>query len=168
MWIGKQANYVESRLSSLMTAVGRIGAGIIAVMMILTVADVVGRRTLNQPLTGAFEITQFMMVIVVFLTIAYCEFTWDHVKVEILVSRLRQKAQDVINSIMYVILLLTFIFMTWELTQLALSAWENDLQTATLRIPAYPIMFVTVLGCALFNLMVLIHLLQFIARAMKK
>ena len=37
------------------------------VMMVLTAADVIGRYVFNAPISGAFEIVQYLMALVVFL-----------------------------------------------------------------------------------------------------
>ena len=151
-----------------MSIVGRTGAGIIALMMIITVTDVVGRRVFNRPLSGTFEISEFMMVIVAFFTIAHCEFLRGHITVDIVVSRFRQRTRDVIDSTTYLFFLVAFGFVTWQLARQAMNAWENNLTSALLQIPASPIIYVTALGSAILCLLVLIHLLLFIAGALKK
>ena len=43
-----------------------LGAVTLFLMMLLTTADVAGRYILNQPILGGLEITEFMIVSVVF------------------------------------------------------------------------------------------------------
>ncbi len=168
MRLRKAADFVESRLSPVSSVLGNIGAGIIAVLMILTVSDVVGRRVFNHPLSGAFELTQLMMVIVVFFTIVHCEFARGHIALDIMVSRLRPRTQNIIASFTYVFFLVAFCFLTWNLIQYAMRVWLKSLTSGILQVPIFPFVFVAALGCALLSLLVLIHLLQFIAEALRE
>lgn len=168
MSIRKAADAMERELSPVMSVVGKIATGIIAFMMLITVIDVVGRRVFNHPLIGAYEMSQFMMVIIVFFTIAHSEFMRSHITVDVLVIRFREKARDVTMSIMYIIFLVSFSFVTWQLAELGLKAWENNLTSALLGIPTFPIIFVTALSSALLCVFILIHVLQYIARTLKK
>ncbi len=151
-----------------MSAVGNIATGIIAVMMLITVSDIVGRRVFNQPVTGTYEFSRFMMVIVVFFTIAHCEFLRSHITIDLLVSRLRQRTQDIIDSITYVFFLVTFCFLTWQLYLYAIEVWQRSLTAGILKIPVFPVISIAALGCALLSFVILIRLLLFVAGALKK
>jgi len=168
VWLGKAANFIGRGLSPLTTVVGNIGAGTIAVMMLLTVGDVVARRLFNQPILGAYELSEFMLVIVVFFTMASCESRRGHITIGLLVSGLRQRAQNVIDSVMYVFFLVMFCLFTWRLFLYAMQEWRRGLISAVLGVPIFPFIFVAALGCALLSLVVLMHLLLFLAGALKK
>ncbi len=168
MWLRQAANFAESRLSPVISVIGNIGAGIVAMMMILTVADVVGRRVFNHPLSGTIELSEFMMIIVVFFSVVHCELVWGHITIDIVVSRLRPRTQNIIASLMYALFLVTFCFLTWQLFQYAMGDWQTGLTSLVLQIPISPFMFVETLGCTLLSLLVLIHLLQFIAGALRE
>ena len=164
----KAANLMDKRLSPLTAIAGNIGAGVIAVMMLLTVSDVVGRRVFNQPVYGAYELSEYMLVIVAFFTVAHCQFLRGHIRIDLVVSRIRQRSQDVVNSIMYVFFLLTFCVLAWRLCLYAIEEWQSGLTSALLGIPAFPFIFVSAVGCTLLSLVVLMHLLLFLAGALKK
>ncbi len=155
-------------LSPLVNVLGSIGAGIVAVMMLVTVVDVGGRRLFNQPLFGSMDLSSFMMVIVVFFSITHCELTKGHITIDLVVSRLKKRSQDIINTIAYLIFLVTFGWMTWELSHHAVEVWHNHIVSYTLKIPTAPFVFIAAFGCALLSLLVLMHLLLFLAEALKK
>ena len=112
MWLKKAANFVERGLSPLTRVVGNIGAGIIAVMMLLTVTDVVGRRVFNQSVSGAYELSELMLIIVVFFSMVHCQFLKGHITIDLVVTRLRPRTQHIIDSIMYVFFLVTLCLLT--------------------------------------------------------
>ena len=76
-----------------------IAAGVLTAMMILTGFDVTLRYIFNRPIPGSYEITQYMMPIVVVFGLAYCALEEGHVRVELLTSRFPVRAQAFMNSI---------------------------------------------------------------------
>ena len=159
---------MERVLSPVVTVFGSVGSGAIALMMLVTVADVGGRRLFNHPVFGSMDLSTFMMVIVVFFSMAQCELMRGHITIDLLVSRFKQKSQDIFNSIAYVIFLVTFSWMTWQLIQYGIGRYHSHIVSYTLKVPLYPFIFVAALGSALLSLMVLTHLLTYLAGALKK
>ena len=53
-------------------AANGIGMVSLAAMMFLIAADVVLRYFFNKPITGDYELVQFMLVIMISLGLAYC------------------------------------------------------------------------------------------------
>lgn len=167
MRLSKATDFIGRVLSPLVSAVGKIGAGIIAVMMLLTVVDVVGRRFFNHPVAGAYELSGFMMVIVVFFSMAGCQLLKGHITIDIVVSKLRQRTQNIIDSLMYVFFLMMFGVLTWRLCIYAIQETGGTI-SGTLAIPVFPFIYLAALGSALLSLVVLMHLLLFLAGALKK
>ena len=168
MWLKKAASSMENALSPAVSVVGKIGTSVIAVMMLLTVADVVGRRVFNQPISGAYELSQFMLVIVVFFTIVHCEFVRGHIAIDLVTSRFRQRTQDVVASIMYLFFLVTFGLLTRQLIVHAMDLWQVNRISGELAIPVFPFVFVAALGSALLSLVVLAYLLLLIAEVLRR
>ncbi len=168
MWLRKSADYMEAGISPVISAVGKIGAGVIGVMMLLTTADVVGRRVFNHPLVGSFELSVLMLVVITFFSIAHCQLRRGHVTVDILVNKFGRRAQDITESVMYFVFLVISCFLTWQYALYAGQLWQNKLATGILLVPEYPFIFLGVLGCALLSIIVLIHWFQFIAGAWRK
>ena len=54
-------------------------------IMLLTTFDVAGRYLFHAPILGVFEVTEFMLVCVVFLSLAYTQSLKGHIEVDILV-----------------------------------------------------------------------------------
>jgi TRAP-type C4-dicarboxylate transport system permease small subunit len=167
MSLRKAIEFIGKILSPVMPVFSNIGAYIIIVMMLLTVVDVVGRRFFNKPVPGSYELSEFMLVIVVFLAIAYCEFTRGHVTIDLVVSRFRKRTQNIINSTMYILTLVAFVLLTWRLFVDAAGQVGGTI-SGILRIPVFPFIYIAALGCAFLSLVVLMHLLQFILEALRK
>lgn len=59
------------------------------VMMALTAADVIGRYVLNAPISGAFEVVQYLMAIVVFAALPVTTAADNHLSVSLIPQTLR-------------------------------------------------------------------------------
>ena len=142
-----------------------ISTGVLGLMMLLTVVDVFLRYFFNSPITGTTEVTEFMMVIVVFPALAWCAVTRRHVQVDLLVSHLPPRVQTIIDSITLVLTLFTFIIITWH------SALEaNDVYTtgSLLKLPHAPFYWVLTAGFALFCLSIVTLLIENFMKEEKK
>mgnify|MGYP001055087291 CR=1 FL=1 len=167
MQLRKIAEILERWLSPLIATVNSIGASVIVVLMLVTVTNVVGRRFFNHPIPGNVECSEFMLAIMTSFFIAQCELLRGHVTVGVVVSRLRQRAQDIIDSIMYLFFLVVSCLLTWRLFVYALQELHGHI-SVVLKVPDYPFLFIATLGFALLSLVVLVHFLLFLAGALKK
>ena len=90
------------------------GALVLFALMLLTTMDVAGRYLFNTPLMGVFEITEFMMVCLVFCSLAYTQSKKAHVAVDILGTILPPKGQRVIEFINYLLSFCVLVLITWK------------------------------------------------------
>ncbi len=162
MWLSKVAKPINTVVSPVVNVIGKIGAGVIAVMMLLVVADVVGRRVFNRPVPGTLELVQYLFIIVVFFAIVYCELLRRHIIVDVVVARLGQRARNGLNSVIYIFFLGISCLLTWQFVLYLGEVWQSGMRSAVLRVPAVPFTALATLGSALFSLMILTHLLQLI------
>ena len=91
---------------------GYIATGMLGLLMVLTVANIVLRDIFNKPIRGTPELSEFIMVIVIFLALAWCAITRQHVRVELVVTRLPLRVQIILNSITLFITLGIFVIIT--------------------------------------------------------
>jgi TRAP-type C4-dicarboxylate transport system permease small subunit len=168
MWLRKAAGSLEHILSPVMSSVGFIGSSVTALAMLLIVADVFGRRFFNQPITGTLEINEFMLVIITFCTIAFCQFIKGHITIDILVERLSQKTQNLIDTIIYVFYLIISALLSWQLYVQAFTILKQQTTSGTLQIPVYPFAFIAAIGCTLLCLVVLMHLFMYLTKVIEK
>ena len=117
-------------------------------MMIMTVLDVILRYLFNSPMLGAFEITEFMMVVIVFFSLAYTQSQKGHVTVDFFVTRLSEQKRRVINLISHSIYFLLLLMITWKSVARAIEILETKEVSGTLSIPVFPFYLIVALGCA--------------------
>ena len=80
-----------------------VAAAVIGILMFMTVIDVVRRAATGKALVGAVEITQFLMITIVFLSLAYAQVRDEHVKVDIITLRLRDRPRAWLDIVMLLI-----------------------------------------------------------------
>ncbi len=117
-------------------------------MMLLTLADVVGRYVFNSPVLGAFEITEFLVLILIFSFLAYTQAQKTHVSVDLIFNCLPRKARTVVDIFNHAVCFLFMILITWMSALNALDLKEVGENSPNLTIPDYPFAFFLVLGCA--------------------
>ena len=163
---------VGQQMTNIIRPVIRLGgyvAGVVlAAMMLLTVLDVFLRFVFNRPILGGMEITEYMMGVLSFLAISYCATEGRHVKVDLLVSRLKDKGQAIFAIIGCALSLMLFIPMTLVYIPEAIAVRYYGEQSEVLGIPAFPFYVVVIIGCGLLSIVLIVELVKSIERLTEK
>ncbi|HSH08303.1 MAG TPA: TRAP transporter small permease [Burkholderiales bacterium] len=117
---------------------GTIVAVDLAAMMVLTFFDVSGRKLFTSPIYGAYEITEFMMGVLIFCALPLVTAREGHVTIDIMdhfVPRGAMKGQRIVISLVSAAVLAVI---AWRLWILSASHLETNEVTMTLHIPHGP------------------------------
>ena len=144
---------------------GYLATGMLGLLMVLTVANVILRDIFNRPIRGTPELSEFMMVIVIFLALAWCAIIRQHVRVELVVTRLPLRVQMVLNSITMFITLGIFVTITWRSFLESMIVYDT---TSLLRLPHAPFYWIMTSGLIVFCLAIAVLLIENIAEARKR
>lgn len=158
----------RKRLSRVIRSYSVVGVGALAVMMFLTGADVISRYMFNAPVKGAFELTEFLLAMLVACTIARCSLHKGHVSVTFILARLPIRAQGVINIITIILSLGLFILITWRSFVFARILLASGSTSATLLIPMFPFAIVLGFGISLLCLVLAFDLIDCVSRFLKE
>jgi TRAP-type C4-dicarboxylate transport system permease small subunit len=109
----KWLNRGQRILGSTSHTMSVIATAIVILMMLLTTADVCLRYFFNMPIKGANELIESMMLVVVFLGLAYVQYTKNNISIDLLVNKFPQKTQSAIDSLTYIISFGTVSLMGW-------------------------------------------------------
>ena len=138
---------VSDGLGRISAALAYVGACSLFGIMCLTTADVAGRYLFNSPITGVFELTEFMVLILIFSFLAYTQSGGGHVSVNLLVSCFPKKAQRYIALFNHSLCLILMGLITYMGFRRALELLEFREASPNLGVPIYPFVFFLVLGC---------------------
>lgn len=136
-------------------------------MMVLTIADVVLRKTISRSILGTVEVTEFMMVVLVFFGLAQTEILNGHVKVDLVMRRFGDRVQGVVDAITQFICFLLFGTATWATLVYSSTMRASKEVTQDLWIPKYPFLYVVAVGWALLGLVLFIKLLMALGKALR-
>lgn len=152
-----------------------IGIAVIAILMFLTAVDVILRNItsiLNDvgigstvTVKGWFEISEYLMVILVAFTLSYCGIEKGHVVIELILNRVSQRAQAITSIVTNFLSLGFFVMITLESVRYAAQITRSS---TVLLIPAWPFVAVVAVGTAVLCLVFLLHFFESISEATSK
>jgi TRAP-type C4-dicarboxylate transport system permease small subunit len=132
-----------------------VGGIVLVLLMLYTVADVVLRYAFNRPFSGSLEMTEFAMVVIVFLGIAYCGWVGGHVAVDILERPLEHPRLRFIPAILTLISAALFAAVAYESADEAFGAMNRV--SNMLRWPHWPFLLTVAFGSALYTIVLVIQ-----------
>jgi len=138
---------VSYKLGRISSVLAYVGACALFGIMCLTTADVAGRYLFNKPITGAFELTEFLVLIVIFSFLAYTQHSKGHVSVDLLVSLFPRQIQKYIALFNHSLCLVLMGLISYMGVMRALELLEYQEASPNLGVPIYPFVFFLVLGC---------------------
>lgn len=130
----------------------------VIIMMLLSVADVV-LRLFGKPIPGAYELVGFLGTIVVSFALGFTSLEKGHIAVELLFTKLPQRAQIAIETVTNFLGFLIFGLIAYQAFIYALDIQKSGEVSSTLQMPIYPFIFGMALG---FGLLCLILIADFI------
>ena len=136
-------------------ALNSIGVVIIFLLMLLTVADVVLRKILNKGILGTLEISEFMMVAIVYFSLAEGELKDRNVNVDLLVNRLSLKSRAIIDVIVKSLGFVLYCCITFAVFGYAALMKSSGEVSLDLWLPKYPLIYIVALALILFSVVLL-------------
>jgi len=112
-------------------------------MMMLTVVDVILRYIFDRPIMGSMELTEYLMVCVGTLGLAWCALQGAHIKVELIVSKFPQRLQKVMDSFNYILLIGVSGLIASQTFIRAGTVRKLGVASAMLDVPQYPFVLVS-------------------------
>ncbi|UCB49728.1 MAG: TRAP transporter small permease [Deltaproteobacteria bacterium] len=140
------------RLGSLNAWLAKAGGYILLCMMLLTTCDVIGRYVFNSPITGAYEVTEVMMVTVIFLFLGYTQADKAHISIDLVVRLLPKKLRMTIDLITHLFSLFIIILIAWMNILRCLELMRRNEVTPILYIPVSPFLLILAIGCLVYSI----------------
>jgi len=137
---------IEKRMSILNYFLITLAVGFLIIGMFLNTANIIGRYLFRAPVKSTYELTGIFMVLMICLGWPRTTEVKGHVSVDILTSRLPNSIKRVLELIMLLIGLTSFILMTWSSILTAVQYNKLGSCTDLLRIPYLPVGMLMALG----------------------
>ena len=126
-------------------------------MMLLTFVDVVARYLFNRPIRGGFEMTELVLLVLIFAGLPLVSHADEHVTMDFIDRMLPERAVAILIRAVHALVAAVFFFLTWQvLIKAGRIAGYGD-TTDVLRITVGP--FVYFMAAMIF-LTALVHLFK--------
>ena len=124
-------------------------------LMTLTFVDVVARYLFNRPIRGGFEVTELLLLVLIFAGLPLVSHADEHVTMDFIDRLLGGRARRWLNAIVNAVVAAIFAFMAWQMVIRAGRISSYGDATDVLRIPYGPFVYFM---AATLALAALIHL----------
>ena len=140
---------------------GVVAAAILFAMMALTVVDVVARYVFSRPLRGAFEITELMLLVLIFAGLPLVSFADEHAVMDFIDRLLGPRSQRWLERFVQLVNAVFMLLLTWLVWRKADRIWAYRDATDVLRIVYGPFVYFMAVTLALACV---IHLYKVVER----
>lgn len=160
-WLDRAARLIRpaEKCSRWLSAVGM---GVFMVMVFLTFVDVFLRYVLGTSISGTVEVTELLMVVVVFSAIAYTQWQKSHVAMDIVTARLTPARRALLECATTLWSLVTVGFCAYTTARYAAS---TSSVTLVLRVPLEPFIYMASFGFVTLAVALLHDWLECLGRA---
>ena len=145
-----------------------IAGTVLLSMMLLTTIDVVCRYFFNASILGVYEITEFMMVCLVFFSLAFTQKLKGHVAVNILVDRFSIKSRYIFDIFNYLTAIIFLLLIAGASFNQGIELLHSNRVSGNLSIPVYPFFLVLAIGCVAMTFELFRDLIYVIRGLIKK
>jgi TRAP-type C4-dicarboxylate transport system permease small subunit len=146
---------LEGVVQPITKLMSRIASVILFSMMLLTITDVFLRKVFSRSILGTVELTEFLLVIVIFFALAHTEALDGHVKVDLIISRFSGRIQGLVDMITQFVCFLISGLITWSTVVYSEKMRVSGEVSQDLWIPIYPFLYIVAVGCGILALTLL-------------
>ena len=120
---------------------GVAASTILFAMMLLTTVDVVARYFFKRPLRGAFEVTELMLVVLIFAGLPLVSFTNEHAVMDFIDRVLGRRSMRALEAAVQVVSAALMLLLAWLMWSKADRIWAYRDATDVLRILYGPFVY---------------------------
>jgi len=136
---------------------GIAASALLFAMMCLTFVDVVARYLFNSPLRGGFEVTELMLLVLIFAGLPLVSHGDEHVTMDFIDRMLPARAVAALVRLVHALVAAMFLFLTWQMLIKAQRIAGYGDTTDVLRIAVGPFVYFM---AAMIGLTALVHLFK--------
>ena len=135
---------------------------VILAVMFIGVFQVFGRKLINLPVPGYVDVIEFVMTVFAFISIAYTQRLGGHVRMEIILKRIRGRALWVFEAFGTLLVIVIVAILAWFGYEHFLRAWNIGDSTIDIEIPLWPSKLLVPVAFAILLVRLFIQLLGFL------
>jgi len=150
---------VGSAINSVSWGFGLLAGTLTVAMMLAVTYEVLARYVFRNPTDWVLTVTEMMLAACAFLGAAYTLRVGGHVRIDLVVNRLRPRVRGILSTITSIIALTYCAVVTWQGWLLFLRCnqlnWRDD---SPAMLPLSPVYFIVPLGAFLLSIQYLVKI----------
>lgn len=151
-------NIFKSVLEKIERLLATISGFIVGTMMFLVTLDVFSRFVLGPSVLGVFEAVELLMVSVVFFSISFCESEKTHIRVAILMDRMKPGGRRICEMLACVCGVAICAFICWGAAKYTVESFVGGHRAGPLApIPLWPFVASISVGSFIFGVRFLLN-----------
>lgn len=116
-----------------------LSAAVLVGMMLLVTTNVAGRYLLNHPILGTLEITEFSMVVAIYMALSFTQLLKAHINITLMTTMLSPRKALACNLMTYVIGFIFFALVVWQGTRMTLESYKlGEVTFGTIEMLEWP------------------------------
>src|SRR5699024_9536265 len=164
----KFTNKIEQFIVSFNYILHKISSVLLVLMMLLITADVVTRYFFNSAITGAYELTELILALIVFYSLGTTQLKGNNIEIDFFTRKMPQKFQHGLRSITSFVLFLLISLTTWQLFVYTKRVWLFGETKGDLELPLYIFIGSATIGMVAFAFVLLLNSIKLLAMVVKK
>lgn len=158
---------IEKSLYPVVRFIDRLSWIMLFVLMAMTALDLFLRNFSNSSILGSVELTELMMVIIVFCSLAQCEADDGHIRIDLIMDKFGPKTRTIADAFTQAVCTIIFCLMSVSIFRHAENMKGYGEVTMDLNLPLYPFIYIASFGCIVMTLVLFSKTIINILKAVK-
>ena len=137
----EQFEKIVKRMTGAVSIISFVG---FALVMLITVVDIVIRYVTGESILGVYEIVERVMICAVFASFAYTQTEHGHVMISLLVAKYPPKFKMIMLALNNLLSAAASVLVGYAAARQAMVAYNSNYTTGILLIPTFPFYWVVV------------------------
>ena len=132
----------------------------ISIMILSTTLDTTSRYLFNNPIAGVFELNEVLLVVCIYMGLAWTQIERGHIRVEFLLARASPRTRHILNILAWTTTFLFVAILCWQTTKGAIDSiriWE--FRWGSIQMPIWWAKSLVPLGCLMFCIQLLLDIM---------
>lgn len=157
--------YLDKGNAYIETVLNVTGVVFILILMLFTASEIIARYVFIHPIPGYVEDVELIMAAVVFLGIGYTQRVGAHIRMDMVITRIKGRSYYMAEALSLVLALIGFGIICISSFQFALDAYQVGDVTEYLYTPTWPSKLCVPLGSFFLCIRFMIQIIRNIAQA---
>ncbi len=155
---------LEKFIRELTWKTAQIGQVALAGVMFIIVANIITRQ-FGRPIAGTVEIVEILGAVLLAMGVAYCAVKKGHIAVGVLVEKLSERKEAIVEGTVNFIAFIFIGLLAWETLVYGTKMMERGYTTGHLLIPLYPFIYLVGFGFVMLAVVLLLEVIKCLVAA---